>query len=231
MNISHSLVRMPDNPAFSRILPFALYLLFLALEGSSWLHDAWPGFDGRWLYAVKIAIVAGALLYFWRGYEEIATPHLSAREAGIALATGAVVFVIWINLNGPWVTLGQPKGYDPRGADESILWLMACTRMLGAAVIVPVMEELFWRSFVMRWIERQDFLKANPHVLGAKALWVSSALFAVEHHQWAAGLIAGLAYGWLYMRSGNLWVPILAHGVTNLMLGAWVLHSGQWYFW
>ncbi|MSQ60827.1 MAG: CAAX prenyl protease-related protein [Betaproteobacteria bacterium] len=222
---------MRENPAFSRILPFALYLLFLSLEGSAWLHDGWPRIDWRWLYAVKISVVAGALLYFWSRYEEIARPRLSLREGVIALVVGAAVFGIWITLDGPWVKLWHPNGYDPRGVDGSVLWLMASIRLFGAAVIVPVMEELFWRSFVMRWIERQDFLKANPSVLGANALLISSALFAVEHHQWAAGLIAGLGYGWLYIRSGNLWVPILAHGFTNMLLGLWVLRSGQWQFW
>jgi CAAX prenyl protease-like protein len=53
----------------------------------------------------------------------------------------------------------------------------------------------------------------------------------VEHSLWAAGILAGLAYGWLYMKTNNLWVPILAHAVTNGMLGLWVLHTGQWTFW
>ena len=110
-------------------------------------------------------------------------------------------------------------------------WPLACVRLAGAALVVPVMEELFWRSFVMRWIHQPDFLKVAPAESGLKALAISSVLFALEHHLWFAGLLAGLAYGWLYMRSGNLWVPTLSHAVTNGVLGIWVLHTGSWQFW
>ena len=58
-----------------------------------------------------------------------------------------------------------------------------------------------------------------------------SVLFATEHRLWFAGLLAGLAYGWLYKRSGNLWVPIVAHALTNALLAAYVLATGSWSFW
>ena len=45
------------------------------------------------------------------------------------------------------------------------------------------------------------------------------------------GIVAGLAYGGLYRASGRLWLPIVAHGLTNLLLGLWVVHTGQWHFW
>ena len=60
---------------------------------------------------------------------------------------------------------------------------------------------------------------------------ITTALFAFEHDRWFAGALAGAAYNWLYMRSGNLWVPIVAHAVTNGVLGLWVLQTGRWEFW
>jgi hypothetical protein len=62
-------------------------------------------------------------------------------------------------------------------------------------------------------------------------LLIASALFAIEHVQWFAGLIAGLAYGWLYIRTRTLWAPIIAHAVTNAGLGAYVVVTRQWGFW
>ncbi len=229
----HSLSEMLRSPAFRRVLPFFLYLLFLILETAllSWPFGGLEGIDLRWLYAVKVSVVAAALLYFWNGYAEVNGVRLSMREGWIALWVGGIVFVAWIHLDGGWATLGQSKGYDPRDADGRIIWLMAFIRLLGASVVVPVMEEIFWRSFVMRWIQRQDFLQLEPHLTGFNALLISSALFAIEHHQWAAGVMAGLAYGWLYVRTGNLWTAIIAHGVTNFLLGVWVLYTGQWQFW
>jgi CAAX prenyl protease-like protein len=93
------------------------------------------------------------------------------------------------------------------------------------------MEELFWRSLVMRWIARRDFLALAPRAAGLTAFALSSALFALEHSQWLAGLAAGMAYGWLYMRSGNLWIPILSHATTNGILALWIVATGSWRFW
>ena len=59
----------------------------------------------------------------------------------------------------------------------------------------------------------------------------TSALFAVEHDRWLAGLIAGLAYNGLYYRTRSLNACIVAHGITNLGLGIYVLAGNQWRFW
>jgi CAAX prenyl protease-like protein len=93
------------------------------------------------------------------------------------------------------------------------------------------MEELFWRSLVMRWLEDTDFAALNPAQVGFRALLLSSLAFGFEHSQWLAGVLAGIAYGWLYQRSGNLWVAVVAHATTNVGLGLWVLATGAWYFW
>ncbi|HQT72189.1 MAG TPA: CAAX prenyl protease-related protein, partial [Thiobacillus sp.] len=116
-------------------------------------------------------------------------------------------------------------------ASGQIDWLLVAFRIAGAALVVPVMEELFWRSFLQRWVQQPDFMTLNPAQIGLKALFIASALFAVEHLQWLAGLVAGLAYGWLYIRTRNLWAPIIAHAVTNGMLGAYVVATGRWSFW
>ena len=83
----------------------------------------------------------------------------------------------------------------------------------------------------MRWIERQDFLSVAPSAVGLRALVITSVLFALEHSQWLAGLIAGFVYGWIYIRSGKLWVPIIAHAVTNGLLGVYIIVMRDWSFW
>jgi CAAX prenyl protease-like protein len=93
------------------------------------------------------------------------------------------------------------------------------------------MEELFWRSFLMRWIAKRDFLALEPKCAGFAAVAISSALFAAEHSFWFAGLIAGAAYALVYIRSGNLWTPIIAHATTNGILGTWILLTGNWRYW
>ena len=112
-----------------------------------------------------------------------------------------------------------------------MLWPLALARLAGLALVVPVMEELFWRSFLLRWLASRDFMRVEPRRVGVKAFLITTALFALEHDRWLAGAIAGAAYNWLYMRSGNLWVPIAAHALTNLILGCWILATESWQYW
>jgi CAAX prenyl protease-like protein len=104
-------------------------------------------------------------------------------------------------------------------------------RWLGAALVVPVMEELFWRSFIMRWLEKADFMSVNPRDVGLKAVLLSTFVFTLAHTEWLAAVIAGLAYAWLYRRTGSLWPAVIAHAVTNGVLGAWVIAGGHWAYW
>jgi CAAX prenyl protease-like protein len=121
--------------------------------------------------------------------------------------------------------------WNPTDSRGEINWAMAIVRLLGAAAVVPIMEELFWRSLVLRWIRNPDFTSVAPAHAGAMALLVSSVLFGFEHHEWLAGVLAGLAYAGTYMRTGNLWCAVVAHALTNFLLGVWVLHTGRWQFW
>ncbi|MHB1144140.1 MAG: CAAX prenyl protease-related protein [Thiobacillus sp.] len=218
------------SPLFVRSLPFGLYITLLVLEGL--LPDWAPGFDVRWLYPVKAGLVALALAVLWRHYVELRSYGLPARHLLLSLAVGVVVLVLWVNLDAGWMLMGEAgEGYNPTDEAGRIDWMLVAFRIAGAALVVPVMEELFWRSFILRWVQQHDFMNLHPARIGLKALLIASALFAVEHLQWLAGLIAGLAYGWLYIRTRNLWAPIIAHAVTNGALGAYVVTTGHWSFW
>lgn len=218
------------SPLFVRTLPFGLYIALLVLEG---LFPDWlPGFDVRWLYPVKAGLVALALVLLWRHYTELRTWGLSSVHLLLSVGVGVAVLVLWVNLDASWMLLDEPgEGYDPTDEAGRIDWLLVAFRIAGAMLVVPVMEELFWRSFILRWVQQHDFMNLNPARIGLKTLLITSALFAVEHLQWLAGLIAGLAYGWLYIRTRTLWAPIIAHAVTNGALGAYVVATGRWSFW
>ncbi len=184
----------------------------------------------RWLYPAKAIAVALALAWLWSRYEEL-RPAPRLAHVLLALGAGVAVWGLWISLDMSWATLGSGRGYDPRGADGAINPVLAGFRIFGAMLVVPLMEELFWRSFVMRWIVRPDFMAIAPAAVRLFPFVVTAVLFGFQHHLWLAGIVAGVVYGALYVRTGNLWVPVLAHAVTNGALGAWVLATGQWSFW
>ena len=98
-------------------------------------------------------------------------------------------------------------------------------------MLVPVMEALFWRSFLMRWIDNPDFEQVDPAEVSPKAMVLSTLVFMLAHTQWLGAVVAGLAYAWLYRYTRSLWAPIVAHAVTNGVLGGWVVLFGNWQFW
>jgi CAAX prenyl protease-like protein len=71
----------------------------------------------------------------------------------------------------------------------------------------------------------------DPQRVGTKAVVLSTFVFMLAHTLWLAAIVAGLAYAWLYVRSGKLWLAVIAHAVTNGALGAWVGATGHWQFW
>ncbi|ATE60513.1 CAAX prenyl protease-related protein [Thauera sinica] len=218
----------------ARALPFAIYMAMLALGQAlapapgSILHAAW--------YPLQIGLTGLALVLLWPHYAELHRGAAGGRRlpaAGVAMAValGLAVFGAWVNLDLPLLSLGMSVEPPPAGADGTpdLRWL--AVRVFGAAVVVPLMEELFWRSFITRWIDRDDFRSLAPAAISLRAALLGSLVFGVEHTLWFAGLLAGLAYVWLYRRSGSLWLAVLAHGTTNLVLGLWVIATGNWQFW
>jgi uncharacterized protein len=96
---------------------------------------------------------------------------------------------------------------------------------------VPLIEELFWRSFLMRWLEQPVFQGVAPQSVGLRAVVLSTFVFTLAHTLWLAAAIAGLVYALLYVKTGKLWLPVIAHAVTNGALGVWVVMTGNWQFW
>jgi CAAX prenyl protease-like protein len=218
-----------NRPTIARCLPFAIYLAFIAIAELAARLGMEPA-ALRWLYPLKIAAVTAALAYFWRDYSELRDWKLKPSHAAAAIATGILVLVLWLNLGANWMTIGSAAGYDPT-TNGRIDWLLVALRIGGAALVVPVMEELFWRAFVLRWLDNPAFDKVEPGAVSIKAIAISSLLFGVEHNLWFAGLVAGLAYALLYRWHRTLASPILAHGVTNGLLGAYVVATGSWQYW
>lgn len=215
-----------------RIAPFGLLVAFLAFE-QFFLWSPWrQGLDVRWIVVGRGAVVGVALAVCWRQYAELRPLRLPARHLAAAIVLGLVVFALWIALDHGWAVIDQRNGgfapLDGRGRLDP--WMYG-SRLAGFALAVPLAEELFWRSFLLRWIDRKRFLDMDPRSASLRAFAICSALFALEHSQWLAGLAAGIVYTGLYTRTGNLWAPIVSHAITNAALGIWILATGRWGLW
>ena len=217
-----------NRNAWLRIAPFALFIAGLIAQDA--LAE---GVETRWLYAPTALAVALLLLLWRREYGELARQNWPRpREWLLGVAAGAAVFLAWINLDADWMRIGDAApALAPLTPAGDLDWPWIITRALGAALVVPVMEELFWRSFLMRWITQAQFETVAPQRAGARALLLSTFVFTLAHSLWLAAALAGLVYGLLYLLTGRLWVAIAAHAVTNGLLALHVVRAGQWQFW
>jgi hypothetical protein len=227
-----------NKAAFQRIFPFALFMLFIGLEevlhfaiGSGWVTASDHFF--LYLYPVKAGFVALSLVVWWKNYAEVCIADLGRlSHTIISIFIGLVVFVLWINMDWPFAVFGNLQGFNPAIIEEnSLRYFFMGSRLIGAVIVVPVMEELFWRSFLIRYFIDPKF-DAVPigHFTWASFL-IMSVLFGLEHSLVLAGIMAGVAYNVVLYRTKSISQCILSHAVTNLALGIYVLNSGQWKFW
>lgn len=225
----------------ARILPFAVYLSFLVLVqvipsfiATSPSQHGWAGYIDLWLYPLKTAAVLGLLVYFWPEYRELKGKVINSRsEAILAIAVGLLVYAAWVRMDWSWAMQGDgtAQGYDPyrHGAGTGIV--LAGIRLFGASVVVPIMEELFWRSFLIRYLVSSKFESVALGTFTVFSCAATVVLFGLEHDLWLAGIMAGVAYTGLLYYTKRLWPCIVAHAVTNFALGIHVLVTGEWRWW
>lgn len=216
------------GPPWLRPLPWVLpFAVFVGLLAAAPLAQR-AGVDPRDWYAVRTGVALLVLIAMWRRCTDL---HRPAHWHGLALgaAGGVVVLALWLVLDQDWASLGASQ-VSPFAADDTARWQFAA-RIAGAVIVAPLAEELFFRSFLMRWLVRPDFAAVDPRTVDRRAFLIQAALFASMHQLIVAGFAAGLVYGWLYRHTGSLWTGVLAHATTNALLAAWVLTQGAWHLW
>lgn len=228
-----------EDDAMPRILPFALFMLFIALHSLlPWLSTLLPALASwdtvllLWLYPLRIAIVLAALLYAWPAYRELkGQAFANVGEVLLAIGVGIIVYLAWVRMEWSWAMQGEASGYDPFQAGSSAGLVLIVVRVFGAVVVVPIMEELFWRSWLIRYLVSPQFTSVRLGTFTLLSWGATVVLFGLEHHLWLAGMMAGLVYTLLLYKTQRLWPCILAHAVTNLMLAVHVLMTGAWRWW
>jgi len=207
------------------VAPMAAFVLLTQLEPRS--GAAYP-----WLYTAKIALVAGLMTVFRRAWRD-ARPRPGALLPGILV--GLAVFAEWVLIERfvPYPRLGARTGFNPFQAIQDPLQRGAflAARFWGLVLLVPLMEELFWRSFLLRWLSRPQFNGVPIGEFTWGAFWLVAAGFALAHPEWLPALICAVAYGLLLRRTRSLYACVVAHSVTNLALGAHVVATGAWHLW
>lgn len=227
-----------DKATISRTLPFALFMAFIAVEEPVRLavHRQWISLPEEalyYLYPVKTLVVLALLIGYRNQYRELDLADLGKLATTAAVCvTGFATFAMWICLDWSFTVTGPHKGFDPNLLPEGVVRLfLTAVRVAGAVLVVPLMEELFWRSFLLRYLVDSDFESVPLGRFTWGSFLVSTVLFGLEHNLIVAGIVAGAVYSIILYRTKSLAQCVLAHAVTNLSLAGYVLYTGKWYFW
>jgi CAAX prenyl protease-like protein len=226
------------SPAFYRYFPFAVFMGFIGLDELI-RFLAGQGFFSLeattlyYLYPVK-ALTVGVLLYLFKGrYNELTFKDLTNVPATLlSCGIGVLVFVLWIMMDWTLGTAGVPQGFNPALLPgKGIQISMTLFRIAGAVLVVPLMEELFWRSFLIRYIIDKNFDTVGIGTFTWASFLLTVVFFGLEHNFIYAGIMAGIFFNVVLYRTRSIAQCVLSHAVTNLALAIYVVSTGKWQFW
>ena len=218
-----------ETPSLRYIAPFLAFLAFLVVDASISL-------DSDWGAPLRVVLLALVCVLCWP--REL---PLRPTKPWASIAVGAFVFFVWIapDLLFPayrqnWLFSNSVIGHLHSSLRSEALrspWILAW-RSIRAAVVVPVVEELFWRAWLMRWLVHNDFNRVPLGTYAPFSFWATAVLFAAEHGSyWDVGLLTGIIYNFWMIRTKSVANCILMHAVTNAILSGYIIATAQWQYW
>lgn len=201
-------------------VPFVVFAAITYAGAAFKLHEGL-------VYFLKTVMTIAALYYYRNEFRN----EIQLKFSWTALLAGIIVFLIWVLPDSLYPHIGNSEFNPYKNNSGAAVYFLIIIRFIGASLVVPIMEELFWRSFALRFLLRSDFRSVPLGTFSWFSFIVVSVAFGFEHHRWLAGIVAGMIFAWVLYRSKNLFEPILAHGVANFLLGIYVIQTGQWSFW
>jgi uncharacterized protein len=215
-----------SRSAAAYVAPMALFLVLTTVE--SMLPHAWY----PQAYCFKILAVTCCLAVFRSTFTDI---RPSWDVVVPSMLTGLVVCMVWVGTDSvlPYPRLGGRVGFNPFEAvsDDTTRAVFLTVRMYGLALVVPVMEELSWRSFLLRYLTDNDFKRVPLEAFSWSAFWTVAVLFSAAHPEWLPAVITAATYGLLLRTTRSLFAAVVAHASTNLALGVYILVAGAWQYW
>jgi CAAX prenyl protease-like protein len=226
-----SLVR--DDVAY--ILPMATFLVFIWLGANETVKRYVPHAYAV-SYLCRTVIVAAMLALFWQAYTKVRWTHLwLGALVGVVGIFQWVGMQLWLQNHFPKWFAPSPDAFDPTKefAMPALVYAFIAVRLVGAVLVVPVMEELFWRDFLWRQIlAPNDFKLAQVGEWNwAPFVFVSGAFALVHGNWWLTSIVWALMIAALLVYTRSLGACIVAHATTNLLLGFYVLRTHDWAFW
>jgi uncharacterized protein len=212
------------SPILVRVIPFATFAALTMLQGG--FGEA----SQYWIYALK-TVLGAWLLWLLRSYIK----EMKWSFSWEAVAVGVGVFLAWVGLDGYYPMFAQRSGaFNPLstyGAGSSMAMIFIGVRIIGSSLVVPPLEEVFYRSFIYRFLTKSNFLDIPLSRFEWRAFLIAGVVFGIGHFEWLPGILCAFAYQWLVIRKGRLGDAMTAHAITNFLLAIWILTHHAYYFW
>jgi exosortase E/protease (VPEID-CTERM system) len=208
-----------ENPTAVYLLPYlALLLAGMVSRAAS------GGFES--LYWIRLLLASAALLYSWprlRGVD-----WRFSWRGGVA---GLAAFAAWlITARALPPPQGMPVALAALSPIPRDAWIIG--HILASVAVIPLAEELAFRGYLLRRVQAMDFEGVLPTQVRGLALIISAAVFGLcQGVFWLPGMITGVVFGLVYMRTGRLGEAVAAHATGNALLTAVVLGGSQWQLW
>jgi uncharacterized protein len=235
------------NPWLVFLLPFVVFMIVGSFEptlekaGGSIVGLSIPYSQYPLVYTLKIILTIAAIIYVLPGYREF-----PFRVSPLAVAVGVVGVVLWIGicrldiehlylqpilekLGLGWLIGDGRPGFNPLEQLKDRpqwAWAFLTVRFIGLALVVPVIEEFFLRGFAMRFVMEKDWWKVPFGTVNRVAIVVGTVLPMLSHPELLATAVWFSLVTWLMLRTKNIWDCVIAHAVTNLLLGVYVVVMG-----
>lgn len=216
--------RIQASPLLVRVVPFVIFIVLTFFQG------AFGESFRYWIYLFKTLV--GAWL-IWEFGPKICEMKWSFSWE--AVGVGLAVFGVWVGLDSLYpkmTTTAQP--WNPQaqfGSSAELAWLFVFVRIAGSTLIVPPLEEVFYRSFLYRYIAKPEFETIELGKFMVKPFLITAAVFGAAHYEWLSAIFCAIALQALVIRHKRLGDAMTAHAVANLLLGLWVVWKGAWHFW
>ena len=218
------------------VLPFLAFLAMTSLEGEAIKDDG--SLDANlyaMIYCGKIIAVVACMIWGRAALRDLKQlPGLNAWL--LAIFSGILIGFFWVHLEGfypplPESIVGKRSGFNPLKNLEMPLQAIFLTfRFFGLVILVPVIEELFTRDFVLRFVTKPEWETVEPWQFNGAAAMVSTAIFVVGHPEWLPAILCGLIWLWLLRSTKSLSTLVVSHAVANFCLGIFSLVTGDWHF-
>ncbi|MDQ2918962.1 MAG: CAAX prenyl protease-related protein [Verrucomicrobiota bacterium] len=214
------------------ILPMILFIALLGLVSllQKWGGPFWIASPQYWIFPLQTFLCGVALLFYWREYE-LQTP----RQLFFVIAIALLVFVLWVSPQQFFGFAPRRDGFDPNVFvnQPSLYWPTIVLRFLRLVVVVPLVEEIFWRGFLLRYFINEKFEDVPFGTFSPLSFAVVTIGFTLSHSMpdWPAAAVTGALYNFVAYRTRSLSSCVFVHAITNLALGLWIMRTAQWGFW